>query len=93
MSGQELRLLKFPHTTDEIITERIISLNKLICEANNEKHINAIIEMLIGHVTLNYEGIYVDNMVTRLIEAHGWWLECSEPNATLSVEEDADADE
>ena len=93
MSGQKLTLLKFPHTTDEIISERIYSLSRLICEANDERHINAVIEMLISHVTHNYEGVYVDNMVTRLIEAHGWWLECCSPDATLSVEDSAEPEE
>ena len=93
MSGQKLSLLKFPHSTDDIISERISGLDKLISEANDEKHVNAIIEMLIGHVSFNYEGVYVDNMITRLIEAHGWWLECCDPDATLSVEDNAEPDE
>tara|TARA_Y100000401_G_C8313347_1_gene221051 strand:- start:689 stop:967 length:279 start_codon:yes stop_codon:yes gene_type:complete len=92
MSGQKLTLLKFPHSTDEIIQERIASLDRLICEANSDCHVSTVIEMLIGHITLNYEGIYIDNMITRLIEAHGWWTECHNPNATLSVESDCDLD-
>tara|TARA_Y100001938_G_scaffold38780_1_gene53680 strand:- start:1874 stop:2149 length:276 start_codon:yes stop_codon:yes gene_type:complete len=90
MSGQNLRLLKFPHSTDEIISERINGLNKLICQSGDDGHILRLIEMIIGHLSLNYEGVYVDNTLTKLIEAHNWWKECYEPDATLSIMEDID---
>lgn len=90
MSGQNLRLLKFPHTTDEIITERISSLNKLICESGDDEHICKVIEMLIGHISLNYEGLYIEATIARLIEAHNWWKECYDPNVTLAAAEDCD---
>ena len=93
MSGQKFTLLKFPHSTDEIISERIQGLERLICEANDEKHLCALLEMIISHISSNYEGIYIDNMITKLIESHHWWLECCDPNATLSVEDNAEPDE
>ncbi len=93
MNGKKFTLLKFPHSTDEIITERILGLEKLIGEANDERHVNAVIEMLISHVSQNYEGVYIDNMIIKLVESHHWWLECYNPDATLSVEESAEPEE
>lgn len=90
MTRQNLTLLKFPHTTDEIITERIHSLNKLICESGDDAHVNAIIEMLIAHISNNFEGIYVEATCAKLIEAHAWWSECYDPNVTLSVMQDVE---
>ena len=90
MSRQDLRLLKFPHTTDEIITERIASLNKLICESGDDSHVNAILEMLIGHIANNFEGLYIEATVAKLIEAHAWWSECYDPNVTLAAYTDTD---
>lgn len=86
--GNILQLLKFPHSTDEIITERIHGLNKLIAESGDDAHVNAIIEMLISYISVNYEGVYIDQTLSRLIEAHAWWSECYDPNATLSVMQD-----
>ncbi len=93
MSGQKFTLLKFPHSTDEIISERIDGLEKLINETNDEAHICALLQMIISLVTRNYEGVYIDQMVSKLIESHHWWLECCNPDATLSVEESADSEE
>ena len=93
MSGQNFTLLKFPHTTDEIISERISGLEKLIEESNDETHICALLEMVISLVTRNYEGVYIDQMVGKLIESHHWWLECYSPDASLSIEESTDLDE
>ena len=88
MNGQNLRLLKFPNTTDEIITERIAGLNRLICESGDDAHVNAIIEMLITHIATNFEGVYVEATIAKLIEAHAWWSECYDPNITLSTYQD-----
>ena len=85
MSRQNLTLLKFPHTTDEIISERIHSLNKLICESGDDAHVNSIIEMLVTHISQNFEGVYVEATVAKLIEAHAWWTECYDPNITLTT--------
>lgn len=85
MSGQKLRLLKFPNTTDDIISERIHSLNKLICESEDDAHVNAIIQMLIEHISSNFEGVYIEATVAKLIEAVAWWTECYDPNVTLST--------
>ena len=88
MTRQNLTLLKFPHTTDEIISERIHSLNKLICESGDDAHVTAILEMLISYITNNYTGQFVDTTVARLLERAYWWTECYEPNVTLSVMEE-----
>lgn len=93
MSGQKFTLLKFPHSTDEIISERISGLEKLIEESNDETHICALLQMIISLVTRNYEGVYIDQMVAKLIESHHWWLECYSPDASLSVEESADSED
>ena len=90
MSGQKLTLLKFPHTTDELIEQRIEGLNKLICESGNDEHICRILEMVISHITLNFEGMYVDATIFKLMEAHHWWKECYDPNVSLSVEASID---
>lgn len=83
-------LLKFPHSTDEMITERIAGLNKLICESGDDEHVNQIIEMLIQHLSSNFEGLYVEATVAKLLEAIYWWKECYQPDATLSVMQDID---
>lgn len=83
-------LLKFPHSTDEIISERIHSLNKLICESGDDAHVNAIIEMLVSHISANFEGVYVEATIAKLIEAHAWWTECYDPNVTLSTMTDSE---
>ena len=93
MSGQKFTLLKFPHSTDDIIFERIQGLERLLSETNDEKHINALLHTIISHISINYEGIYIDQMIAKLIESHHWWLECCTPDATLSVDESADSEE
>ena len=85
MTRQNLTLLKFPHTTDEIISERIHSLNKLICESGDDAHVTAILEMLITHISNNFEGQFIEATVARLLESAYWWTECYDPNVTLSV--------
>lgn len=90
MSGKNLTLLKFPHSTDEIITERIHSLNRLIVESGDDAHINAVIQMLISYISMNYSGIYIEATLAKLIEAHAWWSECYDPNVTLSTYQDCD---
>lgn len=76
-------LLKFPHTVDEIITERIDSLNKLICESGDDQHVLALIEMIIAHISTNYEGVYVQRTIEELISSANWWRECLEPGISL----------
>ena len=83
-------LLKFPHSTDEIITERIASLNKLICQSGDDEHILAVLEMLTAHISLNYDGLYVDQTIAKLVEASSWWRECLDPNLTLATMHDAE---
>tara|TARA_Y100001937_G_scaffold13127_1_gene17139 strand:+ start:5892 stop:6167 length:276 start_codon:yes stop_codon:yes gene_type:complete len=90
MSGQKFRLLKFPHSTDDIIAERIHGLNKLICESGEDEHLTKILEMLIVHLSMNYEGLYVEQTITKLIEAATWWQECYDPNLTLSAMTEVD---
>lgn len=85
MTRQNLRLLKFPHTVDDIIAERIQGLNRLICESGDDAHVNAIIEMLISYISVNYEGVYVEATIAKMIEAHAWWSECYDPNVTLAT--------
>lgn len=85
MSGQNLTLLKFPHSNDEIITERINGIYKLLCETNNDEHINKILEMLITYISSTYEGTYPDQALFKLIEAHAWYSELYNPDITLSV--------
>lgn len=90
MSGQNLRLLKFNHTIDEIITNRIEGLHKIISESGNDEHINQIIQMLCAYISSNYSGVYVDNTLSRLAEANFWWAECCEPNVTLNISEEVE---
>lgn len=90
MTRQNLTLLKFPHTTDEIITERIHSLNKLICESGDDAHVLAVIEMLVSYISMNYEGVYIEATLRKLIEAHAWWNECYDPNVTLATYQDCE---
>lgn len=90
MSGQKLRLLQFPHSTDDIIAERIHGLNKLICESGEDEHVTRLIEMLCAHISLNYEGLYVENTLSKLTEAAFWWQECYNPNFTLSSMSDSE---
>lgn len=85
MTRQNLRLLKFPHSIDDIISERIQGLNRLICESGDDAHVNAIIEMLISYISVNYEGVYVEATIAKMIEAHAWWTECYDPNVTLAT--------
>ena len=81
-------LLKFPHTTDELITERIHSLSKLIAESGDDAHVKAVIEMLVSYISINYEGAYIDATLHKLIEAHAWWTETLDPNVTLVTYQD-----
>ena len=84
MTRQNLTLLKFPHSDDEIISERIEGLNRLLCESGDDAHVNQIIEMLVRHISNNFEGIYIEATIQKLIEAHAWWSECYDPNVTLN---------
>ena len=52
MSRQDLRLLKFPHSTDEIISERIHSLSKLIAESGDDAHVLAVLESMISYICI-----------------------------------------
>lgn len=90
MSRQNLTLLKFPHTTDEIITERIHSLTKLIAESGDDAHVLALLESIISYISINYEGVYVEATVRKLIEAHAWWKECYDPNITLATYQESE---
>ena len=90
MSRQDLRLLKFPHSTDEIISERIHSLSKLIAESGDDAHVLAVLESMISYISINYEGVYVEATVAKLIEAHAWWKECYDPNVTLAAYTDTE---
>ena len=83
-------LLKFPHSTDEIITERIESLNRLIVESDNDEHVIQLLEMIIGHLTLNFDGLYVEHCTQHLLEAIFWWKECYCPEASLAAMQDSE---
>ena len=78
MSRQNFTLLEFPHTQHEIMKARIEGLHLLLCKGN-EAYISDVIQMLIAFLQDNYEGLYVEATVMRLIEAHYWWLECNSP--------------
>ena len=78
-------LLKFPHSTDDLIAQRIDSLNKLICESTEDEHVNKIIEMIISHLNVNYEGLYVEYCTQHLLNAIFWWKECYDPSSTLAA--------
>lgn len=89
-SRQNLHLLKFNQSIDELITARIEGLNKAIVESGDDEHISQLIQMIISYISTNYSGVYIDNTLSKLAEANFWWAECIQPDITLSVNEEAE---
>lgn len=89
-SGQNLRIIKFNQTVDEIITARIEGLDKVLCETGEDEHINEVISMLINHISRNYSGLFVEHACMNLLQAAWWWKETYDPNLSLSIEEEVE---
>jgi len=78
--GQEARLLvlKSYLTRTERIQERI---RGLLSEMNQDQadHVIECIDMLCEFIGEQYEGVFVENTMQKLIEARFWWSECINP--------------
>ena len=70
-----LTLLKFPHTTDDLINNRIDGLFELLSQTDQD-HMPLILEALIWYIinSYDYEGEdYLYQVEIRLTEALWWW--------------------
>ena len=74
MSRQDLTLLKFPSTKDELIKARIYGLLCEMCDTDTD-YVPEIIDMLVCYIEENFEGEYVWQVEIKLQEAKQWWKE------------------
>ena len=74
MSRQNLTLLEFPKTQDELVQNRINGLLDAMCTTDTD-FVPDILTMLVSYIEENYEGEYIWQAELKLVEAAMWWRE------------------
>ena len=74
MSRQNLTLLKFPKTQEELVQNRIDGLLDALCSTDQD-FVPDVLAMLIAYIEENYEGEYIWEAELKLVEAAMWWKE------------------
>ena len=76
MSRQNLTLLEFPKTQDELVQARIDGLLDAMCLTDSD-FVPVVVNMLIAYIEENYEGDYIFQTELKLVEAVMWWREAT----------------
>lgn len=76
MSRQNLTLLEFPKTQEELIQNRIEGLLEAMCKSDLD-FVPEVMTMLVSYIEANYEGEYIWQAELKLVEAAMWWREAT----------------
>lgn len=82
-----MKVIKLFQSHDELIKNKIHGILDAMVNTD-EEYATYLIDQLIEYIEINYDGLYIDNAVNKLLEAKFWLDQCElSYQATEEIEE------